>query len=182
MGTSAHRKIRFFTPKQAEKGAKLPKKTKSVAPQQPKAAYRLTNWPAYNQALIQRGNLQLWFDEQVLENWYYTGPQKPGGAFRYSDACIECALHLKYVLGLAFRQTQGFLSSLLQTLKLDLQVPSYTQLCRRQAQLSQQLAPSQDASSEEAAVYVVVDSTGVKVYGEGDGAARAVEGEATWIQ
>ncbi|GAA4470613.1 IS5 family transposase [Nibrella saemangeumensis] len=172
MGTSAQRKIRFFTPKQAAKGPKIGKHSQPVASKQPKTAYRLTNWPAYNQALIQRGSLQLWLDQQTLENWYFTGPQKPGGAFRYSQACIECALHVKYVLGLAFRQTQGFLTSLLQTLKLDLKIPSYTQLCRRQAQLSQQLAPTPAASTDSQAVYLVVDSTGVKMYGEGEWKVR----------
>ncbi|MFN8347857.1 MAG: transposase [Spirosomataceae bacterium] len=56
-----------------------------------------------------------------------------GGQFRYSDKCIQAALALKAVFRLAFRQTQGLIQSVLATMKLNLQVPSYTQLCRRQA-------------------------------------------------
>ena len=142
MGTSARPKIHFFDPQDEKKALRTAQKDKSRTDKQPKTRYRLTNWPAYNQALIQRGSLQLWVDEDTLQNWYYQGPQKPGGAYRYSDACIECALRIKYVLALAFRQTQGFIASLFEAMKLALQTPNYSQLCRRQARLSQQLTPA----------------------------------------
>ena len=50
-----------------------------------KPAYRLRNWSQYNQALVERGSLTVWFDEHVLDQWYYQGPQQrgatsPGGA------------------------------------------------------------------------------------------------------
>jgi hypothetical protein len=70
-----------------------------------------------------------------------------------------------------FRQTEGFIASLFEAMKLDLQTPSYSQLCRRQAQLTQQLTPAPSPSASQEPIYVVVDSTGLKVYGEGDGAA-----------
>ena len=133
MGTSARPKIRFFDPKDEVKTVRIARKAQTKSDKQPTANYRLTNWSAYNQALIQRGSLQLWVDEDTLQNWYFQGPQKPGGAYRYSETCIECALRIKYVLSLAFRQTQGFLASLFEAMKLDLQTPSYSQLCRRHA-------------------------------------------------
>ena len=113
MGTSARLNIHFFTPEIVKKAPKKRKNPPSTEGNKPKARYRLTNWPAYNQALIQRGRLQLWLDEQTIQNWYYSGERRRGAAYRYSDSCIECALQLKYVLGLAFRQTQGLLLSLI---------------------------------------------------------------------
>jgi hypothetical protein len=172
MGTSARPKIRFFDPKDEKKPARNAQKAQSRPKEQPKAHYRLTNWPAYNQALIDRGSLQLWIDEDTIQNWYYQGPQKPGGAYRYSEVCIECALRIKYVLSLAFRQTQGFMASLFDAIKLDLQTPSYSQLCRRQAQLTPQLTPAPSPSTSQEPTYVVVDSTGLKVYGEGEWKVR----------
>lgn len=172
MGTSARPKIRFFKPEDCLKASKS--RSKAILPSpKPQVRYGLSNWPSYNQALIQRGSLSLWLDEQTLQTWYYTGPQQPGGVRLYSDACIECALRIKYVLGLAFRQTQGLLASLIRALRLDLQTPSYSQLCRRQAQLAQGLIAEQNQTaarspSEQQAAYVVVDSTGLKVYGEGE--------------
>ena len=164
-------KIRFFTPDQPPSP---PKKLKT--------AYRLTNWPVYNQALIQRGYLTLWFDEQTLAQWYHSGPRPPARPYRYSQACIECSLSLKYLLGLAFRQTQGRIASLLKAMKLDLQAPSYTQLCRRQAHLSPQVTPLKSPSADDQPIHVVVDSTGLKVYGEGERSAAAVESASTWHQ
>lgn len=172
MGTSARPNIQFFTPEIAKKTAKKRKKLTSNDENKPKTRYRLTNWPSYNQSLIQRGRLQLWIDEQTLQNWYYSGERQRGGVYRYSDACIECALQLKYVFGLAFRQTQGLLTSLIEIMGMNLQIPSYSQLCRRQAQLSQQLPAQPEASVNPQGLYVVVDSTGLKVYGEGEWKVR----------
>ncbi len=31
--------------------------------------YRVRNWPVYNRALVGRGNLTLWIDEQAVESW-----------------------------------------------------------------------------------------------------------------
>jgi hypothetical protein len=158
MGTSARPKIHFFDPKDEVKPVRTDQKAQTKPHKQPKTKYRLTNWPAYNQALIQRGTLQLWVDEDTLKNWYYQGPQKPGGAYRYSDTCIECLLRIKYVLALAFRQTQGFMASLLEAMKLDLQPPSYSQLCRRQAQLTGQLCPAPSPSASNEPTYTISES------------------------
>lgn len=171
MGTSARPKIRFFKPEECVKASKI--RYKTSPPKLAKTSYRVINWPAYYQGLIQRGSLHLWLDEQTLQTWYHTAPQKPGGAYLYSEACIECILPVKYVLKLAFRQTQGLLISLMKAMKLPLQIPSYSQLCRRQAKLAQRLLTKQDQTtqwprSDGQATYVLVDSTGLKVYGEGE--------------
>lgn len=76
------------------------------------------------------------------------------------------------MLLLAFRQPQGFIASLLEAMKLSLQTPSYSQLCRRQAKLTSQLEPFPSSSASQEPIYVVVDSTGLKVYGEGEWKVR----------
>ncbi|WP_229600017.1 transposase [Runella sp. SP2] len=174
MGTSAMPKLYFFT--QADNQVpKKPKKAKKT--QSAKEKYRLSNWPDYNKTLISKGFVTLWLSEDTLANWYYQGPRAAGGQFRYSDECIQAALALKAVFRLAFRQTQGLIQSILATMKMNLQMPSYTQLCRRQAKVVTFTAPVPCEDGIVEALHIVIDSTGVKVYGEGDGVARAVEGK-----
>lgn len=158
-------KIHFFTQQdnQPEKASQQPKEPKT-----PKQHYRLTNWPDYNKALIERGAITLWLDEYTLIHWYYQGPVKPGGLFLYSDQCIQAALALKAVFRLAFRQTQGLIQSLLDAMTMKLTVPSYSQLCRRQASLRAFSAPVPAGTDPVEPVHIVVDSTGLKVYGEGE--------------
>ncbi len=46
-----------------------------------KAKYKIKNWSEYNKALVNRGNISLYIDEQVLESWYDEGPAQRGGAY-----------------------------------------------------------------------------------------------------
>lgn len=165
MGSSAMPKLHFFT--QADNQVpKKPKKAKKS--QSAKETYRLSNWPEYNKALITRGFVTLWLSEDTLANWYYQGSRAAGGQFRYSDGCIQAALALKAIFRLAFRQTQGLIQSMLAIMKMNLQVPSYTQLCRRQAKVVAFSAPVPCEDSTVEALHIVIDSTGLKVYGEGE--------------
>lgn len=155
-------KIHFFT--QADN---QPSKAREEPPP-PKAKYRLTNWPEYNKALVHRGHVTLWLDETTLSQWYYQGSRSAGGLVLYSEECIQAALSLKAVFRLAFRQTQGLIKSILDTMKMELQVPSYSQICRRQARLNAFTPPTPPVESVCEPIYVVLDSTGLKVYGEGE--------------
>ena len=142
-------------------------KDPSSAPDErpPKAKYRITNWADYNKALMQRGSLTIWFDVEALDQWKSpTQTGHPGHPFEYGDMAIECALTLKAVYHLPFRQTQGFLGSLLQLVHLDWDVPDYTTLCRRQKTVAVPLA----AQPATQARHVVIDATGLKVSGEGE--------------
>jgi hypothetical protein len=139
--------------------------SQSSSEQPPKAKYRITNWADYNKALIQRGSLTIWFNVEALDQWKSpTQPGKPGHPFEYGDIAIECALTLKAVYHLPFRQTQGFLASLLELVHLNWDVPNYTTLCRRQKTVAVPLG----AQSATQPRHVVIDATGLKVYGEGE--------------
>jgi hypothetical protein len=137
----------------------------SPGEQKPKAKYRIKNWAEYNKALVQRGSLTIWFHEDVLETWK-NPPQtgKPGHPFEYSDLVIECALTLKAVYGLALRQTQGFLASLLTLLHVELDTPCYSTFSRRAKALDVAFPRRHPGQ----AFHMVVDATGMKMYGEGE--------------
>ena len=119
--------------------------------------YRIGNWPDYNRALIARGSLTFWFDENVAA-WRNADPHKgPGAPKVYSDTAIQCALVLKSVFQLSLRSTQGFVSSLLP-------VPDYSTISRRQSSLATSLTVSPSSRPR----HVVVDATGLRVYGSGE--------------
>ena len=48
----------------------------------PKPAYRIRNWKQYNDALVRRGSLTLWVDQETLRAWRYQGPSQRGAQFR----------------------------------------------------------------------------------------------------
>jgi hypothetical protein len=144
--------------------------TKRTAKHSKKATYRVRNWTAYNQSLVQRGSLTLWMSEDVLENWNPEpdGPRQRGGQVQYSEQAITCLLTLRAVFKLPYRQTEGLGQSLLDLLGVDLRMPDYTTLCKRSADLAVILPTSRP----DEAKHIVVDSTGLKIYGEGEWKVR----------
>lgn len=130
-----------------------------------KATYKIKNWKEYNQALINRGNLTVWFDEKTISKW--TNAEKTGRKGRsntYSDAAIECALTIRGLMRFPLRQTQGFFEGLYTMLKVALEVPTYSTLSRRAATLNVHI-PKIDWSRP---VNVLIDGSGLKVFGEGE--------------
>jgi len=87
----------------------------------------------------------------------------------YSDDAILCALMIKVVYHLPLRALEGFLVSLLELLGILLPVPSYTQICRRAASLGQTV---KRLSSKKNITDIVIDSSGLKVHGEGEWKVR----------
>lgn len=134
-----------------------------------KQSYKIKNWKPYNEALVKRGSLTFWFDNDVTKNWKNEAKTgKRGRSQTYTDIIIECMLTLKAVFHLPLRATEGFLLSLVKLAQLTIPVPDYTTLCRRQRDHKVKLLRHQ---SKEA-VHVVVDSTGLKVFGEGEWKVR----------
>lgn len=134
-----------------------------------KATYRIRNWPEYDTSLRRRGSLTLWISQELIENW--TTTEKSGGrgaSPTYTDAAIETMAMVKYLFGQASRQAEGMLSSIFEMMKVSLPVPDHTTLSRRLARLPVRLP----VKNKEQARHVVCDSTGVKVYGEGEWKVR----------
>lgn len=134
-----------------------------------KSTYRLRNWTEYNAALERRGSLTLWVSDEVLQAWRNTQRTgQRGHPQAYSDLAILTMCTLQEVYHLPLRQTRGLVLSLFELLRLALPVPSSAQLCRRR----QTLAVALPRLRRGAALHVVVDSTGVKVFGEGEWKVR----------
>jgi hypothetical protein len=134
-----------------------------------KTRYRVRNWREYNAALVHRGSLTIWVEERAVQQWRETRRTGRRGAPRvYSDIAIQCALTLKAVFRLPLRATEGLLISVLGLMGLALPVPDNTTLSRRQHSL-RVVIPRYTPSEH---LHVVVDSTGLKVYGEGEWKVR----------
>jgi transposase len=144
-----------------------------------KDQYRIRNWTEYNAGLKQRGSLTLWLEETVLEQWLEPDLSgKAGASILYSDVAIVTMATVKAVYQLAGRQTQGFLESIFELMQIALAVPEHSTLSRRIGQIKIPLP----VVPKEGARHMVVDATGVKVYGEGEWKTRehGISKRRTW--
>lgn len=134
-----------------------------------KLTYKITNWKQYNESLVERGSITVWFSDDVLASWEHPNDAlKVGRPFTYSDTAIECLLTIRELLKLPYRQTEGFGRSLIGLLEADVAIPDYSSLAKRAAKLGATL----DVANKRGAIDVVVDSTGLKVFGEGEWKTR----------
>src|ERR687889_931116 len=101
----------------------------------PRQRHKVTNWPAYDASLRQRGSLTVWFTDEAITAWTAEPRTTRGGQPWYSALAILTALTLRTVFRLAYRQTEGLIGSLMDLLGLDLAVPDHTTLSRRAATL-----------------------------------------------
>ena len=128
--------------------------------------YKTMNWPAYNKALKRRGSLTIWFDPDMA--WAAKPTGKRGRQSVYSDAAVQTCLTMKVLFGMALRQTTGFVESLLCLIGLDWDVPDFSTLSRRQKTLKVNI-PYRGSPGP---LHLLIDSTGIKVEGEGEWNAR----------
>jgi hypothetical protein len=150
-----------------------------TASESPKAEYRVTNWPEYDGALVRRGEVTVWFDEDFLRHhWHGRSTGKRGAPWKYSETAIQTLVVLKAVFGLPYRALEGFARSLMTLMKLDFPVPDHTQMSRRARSL-QVAIPRRERPGP---IHLVVDSTGLKIYGEGEWKVRqhGVGKRRTW--
>jgi hypothetical protein len=135
-----------------------------------KGTYKITNWRQYNESLVQRGSITYWFSDEVLAQWHHANRRRTvGHPFVYSDTAIECLLSLRELFRLPYRQTEGLARSLVELMDVAVDIPDYTSLAKRAAALPISL----DIARHTGPIDVVVDSTGLKVFGEGEWKVRA---------
>ena len=107
--------------------------------------------------------------DEVIANWYSDEPLQRGAQEKYSDTCIEAIMMFKMVFHLAYRQSRGFTQGILKLMKLEhLEVPSFSQVNRRFRAMD--ILPFDIPKS--GSITIAIDSTGVKVYGEGEWKCR----------
>ena len=127
-----------------------------------KAAYKVKNWAEYNDALRKRGDITIWFTEEAIRSWVPENTGKKGRPQKYSDLAIETCLFLRLVYSLPLRQTEGFARSLVCLMLLGLNIPDYSTLSKR----SVDLELSALAQTLKPGSHIIIDSTGLKVYGK----------------
>ncbi len=130
-----------------------------------KKAYRVRNWREYEAGLRDSGSLTVWISltDGKLANWDAprSKTRKPGRQRKYSNHAIETAVTLGLVFGLASRQAEGFLRSLLDLLNLDNEVPDHTTISRRKAKLGKVTFYENE---HKAPVHILIDSSGLAVH------------------
>lgn len=146
-----------------------------------KDRYKLINWKEYNAGLCKRGSLTLWIAEPVLKVWgQIDASKKVVGEKLYPDSIILCCLTLGMQYHQKLRQTTGFVSSILTLLgKGYFSIPDYSTLSRRQNILPVSIS---DRLNKGENLDIAIDSTGLKVYGEGEWKVRqhGITKRRTW--
>ena len=105
----------------------------------PRAKRRVTNWAEYDAALRQRGSLTVWFSEEA----------------------IQTGLILRTVFGLALRETEGLIGSIIHLLGIELAVPDHSTLGRR----TQTVTLPKWTRRHAGPLQLIADSTGLKLNG-----------------
>ena len=121
------------------------------------------NWKKYNRSLINRGSITFWFSEDILKNWTPEKKKQRGRPQLFSNQAIIAACILRFTFSISLRMAEGFLRSVLLLLKADIPTPSYTRVCRRMKSLDLSHLKSKRRPTD-----IVFDSTGLKIYGEGE--------------
>jgi hypothetical protein len=133
----------------------------------PRQQRKVTNWPAYEASLRQRGCLTVWFTEEAVAAGAAAPRTTRGGQPWYSPLT---ALTLRAVFRLAYRQAERLIGSVIHLLGLTPRVPDHTTLSRRSATLgvSRPRSNGAGAGDDGRPVHLLVDSTGLKLCGAGE--------------
>lgn len=126
---------------------------------------KISNWSEYNKSLINRGSLTFWVSEDVLKVWASDKKtHKAGRPEKYSDSAIKAVCMVRFFFHLSLRATEGFISSLFKLMNITLETPSYSRISRRMNRLDIDYRKLSSSKPK----HLVIDSTGVKIYGDGE--------------
>jgi hypothetical protein len=131
--------------------------------------YKVRNWSEYNESLKKRGSISLWISEDAIKKW--RSPKDPrfiGAPQQYSDDAILCMMALKVVYNIPYRQLVGFVLSLFALMRIVLKVPHFTTVAARAKLLGKHFKRLSRAVPTD----LVLDSSGFKIYGEGEWTVR----------
>lgn len=153
----------------------MPKHKKTQS--RPTTLYRVKNWSEYDKALVRRGAITFWMSEDFEKTWLYSGDKQRGSQFDYSDQAILVMLTVKEIFHLSNRGVEGFMRSIFQLMNVRLPVPDHSTLSKRGKGLPVTLSKKSTRS-----LNIVMDSTGLKIYGEGEWKVRrhGVSKRRTW--
>jgi len=135
------------------------------------------DWKQYNKQLINRGNLNFWVTKKSLKFWMAQKRKKAGRPFTYSDEAIKVMLIVRFKYQLPLRELEGLFQFLSQLMGIP-KVPSYTQVCRRMRSIKL----PQELMNKKNVTDLVLDTTGLKIYGEGEWCAKRYGGKSKWVK
>lgn len=130
-----------------------------------KMKFKLRNWAEYDAGLRRRGSLTLWVTPEAVALWQAQPRTTPGGQRSFSDLAIETSLMLRLAFQLPLRQTEGLLGSIFELLEVELRAPDHSTVSRRAMSLK---SMSKGCVLPAGPVNILIDSTGLKVYGAGE--------------
>jgi hypothetical protein len=146
-----------------------------------KPKYKVTNWPEYNEALRRRGDITIWFTKEAIDGWHPIKTGARGRPLVYADHAIETAILIRQVFHLALRQTEGFMNSIARLMSAAITIADFSSISKRSIELPRHVL----SKALEPGSFVIVDSTGLKVYAKDEWhqekhgiAARRTWGEA----
>lgn len=158
------------------KNPKSDKKSKAK-----KKKYKVRNWKEYNEMLVKRGEIIFHITKQAMEEWEKTKKTgKRGPPRKFSDTAIETALTIQQYFRLPLRAAEGVVRGMLEALGASCGAPDYSTLCKRGKTLEIDIRVRSIAHTGP--LHLLVDSSGVKVYGEGEWKVRqhGVSKRRTW--
>lgn len=133
-----------------------------------KQKYKVSNWSDYNKSLKNRGDVETWLSQNLINHWYYDERIYDGtGSSQYhTDAAIIACLELRQVYKLALLQTEGFINSLFRMMKLPITSPDYSTLSKRLKLLNIK-SPRQTKNDKPGSgiAEIAIDSTGLNRFG-----------------
>lgn len=159
----------------------MPNKLKdSIRHKFTKKHHNKRDWKLYDQSLINRGNITIWFDEDAVKSWNHVRTNTPdiqqqrGRVRTFSDLSIQACHVMRTLFKQPLRQTEGVVCAIIKLLGLDLKTPDHTTISRRLESLKLNTSTGktkeprgvQDVNESNEPKAVVIDSTGIKVVGE----------------
>lgn len=152
-----------------------------------KSKYKIRNWREYNQALVDRYDFTLWVEKGIADVWregnkIIIRKRKPGKPRLYSEAAIETLATVQELFHLTYRGIEGFGKALFQRiLQFKVRIPDFSTINRRRKVL-EVIIPAGKHQERKQKIDLVLDSSGLKVYGEGEWKVRqhGISKRRTW--
>lgn len=122
-------------------------------------------WKEYNKRLVQRGSVTFLIEKKTLDLIKNYKPKSTGGRPQeFPPTLIELLLLVKIQYSLTYRALEGFAKSIFERIKRWFKIPNYTTICKR----AKEIAAKLPRLSSRRPTVVLVDASGIKVYGEGE--------------
>jgi len=143
-----------------------------------------SDWAAVDEKYQKRGGLVIVLSKKSILDWEKEVDEmnrgKRGGQYVYPNSLMLLCAVLHIMLGMAYRQIEGYLKAWFEEIGVDLPVPDHTQIARRVNELKGEVPlPPRNGNRE---MYVAVDSTGIKVANRGEWVREKWHRRRGWIK